>query len=178
MFRDKKQIIIFIIAIVIIGGFILLRYLPLQKKMKSVKKAKTEQMLTIAKGVSDSKQLSLFVEQLQKLRNKLENYEQNIPKQRDHGLFMQQIFELMKQNNLKEQVIVPLQEIEAEGLICIPINMECKGKLAQIFNFYKRLQEQDRLIRIKQIKFENSNTFNGEISMEAEIVIFYRTEIG
>lgn len=178
MFREKKQITIFIIAIVIIGGFILFRYLPLQKEIKSVKKARAEQMLTIAKGVSDSKQLSLFVDQLHKMKSKLENYEQNIPKKRDHGLFMQQIFELMKENNLKEQVIEPRQEIEAEGLICIPMNMECKGKLAQIFNFYKSLQEQDRLIRIKQIKFENSSTFNGEVSMEAEIVIFYRTEIG
>ena len=146
--------------------------------MKSVKKARAEQMLTIAKGVSDSQQLSLFVDQLQKLRDKLENYGENIPKQRDHGLFMQQIFELMKQNNLKEQVIEPHQEIEAEGLICIPINMECKGNLAQIFNFYKQLQEQDRLIRIEQIKFKNSSTFNGEVGMKAEIVIFYRTEIG
>ena len=135
-------------------------------------------MLTIAKGISDSEQLPLFIEQLQKLRSKLEKYEENIPKQRDHGLFMQRIFELMKQNNLREQVIEPRQEIEAEGLICIPINMECKGELTQIYNFYRRLQEQDRLIRIRQIKFENSNDFNGEISMEAEVVIYYRTEIG
>jgi len=175
LFREKKQITIFIIAVVVIGGFFLFRYLPLQKEMKSVKKAKAEQMLTIAKGVSDSMQLSLFVDQLQGMRSKLENYEQKIPKQRDHGLFMQQIFELMKQNSLKEQVIEPRQEIEAEGLKCIPMNMECKGGLAQIYNFYKQLQKQDRLIRFKQIKFENSSAFNGEVSMEAEIVIFYRT---
>ena len=95
MFREKKQITIFIIAIVIIGGFIIFRYLPLQKEIKSVTKARAEQMLTIAKGVSDSEQLPLFVDQLQKIRSKLENYEENIPKQRDHGLFMQQIFSLL-----------------------------------------------------------------------------------
>jgi Tfp pilus assembly protein PilO len=178
LFREKKQITIFIVAIVIIGGFILFRYIPLQKRTKSIKKERDEQMLTIAKGISDSEQLPLFIEQLQKLRSKLENYEENIPKQRDHGLFMQRIFELMKQNNLREQVIEPRQEIETEGLICIPINMECKGELTQIYNFYRRLQEQDRLIRIRQIKFKNSNDFNGEVSMEAEVVIYYRTEIG
>ena len=122
--------------------------------------------------------MPLFTEQLRELRSKLENYEAKIPEQRDHGLFMKKIANLMNHHNLREQVIEPLEEIKTDGLICIPISMECRGKLAQIFEFYQQLQELDRQIRIKQVKLENNTDFNGEIAMEAEVVIYYRKVIG
>lgn len=175
--RDKQQITICIIAVVTIGGFVIFRYLPLKSKVKAIEETMSAQRLTIAKGVSDSEQLPLFEEQLEKLKNELEDYEANIPKQRDLGLFLSRIADLMNQHKLREQIIEPRQEIRGENLSCIPLNIKCKGSLAQIFEFYQNLQGLDRLIRIEQVKFLNDGNFNGDMSMQTKAVIYYRSEV-
>ena len=166
------------IAVAAIGGYVLFCYMPESRKMSIVKSARAEQNLVIAKGISDSEQLPLFTDQLHKLRNKLDNYEANIPKKKDLGLFLKKIAELMDDFDLKEQEIEPLEEIKVNGLTCIPVNIGCRGKLNGIFEFYKNLQELDREIRIKQVKLKNGNDFNGEIKMNTEIIIYYRTQAG
>jgi Tfp pilus assembly protein PilO len=146
--------------------------------MKALRQTKAAQTLTIAKGTADNKQLSLLEEQLLKLQRELENYEANIPRQRDLGGFLHRIADLMNEHNLSEQVIEPRKEVKADKLHCIPVNMQCKGKLAQIFEFYRRLQGLDRLVRIEQVKLTNDSDYDGQVSMEAKAVIYYRAKVG
>jgi Tfp pilus assembly protein PilO len=158
--------------------FLLFWYLPLQKRIKAVKQTKAAQTLTIAKGTADSKQLPLLKEQLLKLQTELENYEVNIPEQRALGVFLRRIADLMNEHNLREQVIEPREEIEGDELHCIPVNMQCKGKLGQILEFYRRLQALNRLVRIEKVKLCNDSDYNGQVSMETRAVVYYRTKVG
>lgn len=169
---------IIVIALLAFGGFVLFRYIPLSRDMNDVKNQRAEQNLIIAKGISDSEQMPVFVDQLQKLQEKLDNYEANIPKQKDLGLFLKKIWDLMDNNNLNDQAIKPLEEKRINDLICIPVSMECKGSLIDLFEFYKNLQSIDRQIRINQVKLQNGSNFSGEIKMDTEIVIYYRTQAG
>jgi Tfp pilus assembly protein PilO len=167
-----------IIAVVGFGAFVLFRYIPVSRDMNEIKDIRAEQNLVIAKGISDNEQMQLFKDQLQKLRDKLEKYEANIPEQKDLGSFLKKIAELMEKNNLKEQAIQPLAEVKSDKLVCIPVNMEGRGSLSEIYQFYKNLQELDRQIRIKQVKLRNGKDFDGDIKMETEIIIYYRTQVG
>lgn len=160
-----------------IGGFVLFRFLPLHKKTEAAKQTKNIQNLIIAKGISDSEQLPLFMDQLHKLKTKLSNFEVNIPTQRELGSFVHEIADLMNQYKLKEQEITPHQEVESDGLNCIPVNIQCKGSLNQIFYFNQKLQKMDRLIRIQQVKLVNDNDYKGEVLMETDVVIYYKTEV-
>lgn len=177
LFREKQQIRICLTAVVVIGGFVLFRFLPSHKKINAVKQTRTAQRLITTKGISDSEQLPLLRDQLQKLKTNLSNYEENIPQQRALGVFVHQIADLMNQHQFKEQEIAPGAEIEADGLNCIPVSIQCKGELTQIFEFYQQLQQLDRLIRIKQVKLVNDRDFRGEVNMETDVVIYYRTDI-
>ena len=112
------------------------------------------------------------------LQRELENYEANIPRQRDLGAFLHRIADLMNEHNLSDQVIEPHKEVKSEKLHCIPVNMRCKGKLAQISEFYRRLQGLDRLVRIEQVKLTNDSDYNGQVSTEARTVIYYRAKVG
>lgn len=178
LFRERQQIAICIAAGAIVGGFVLFRYLPLQKRIKAVKQTRAAQSLAIAEGVADSKRLPLLKEQLLKLRRGLRKYEANIPERRALGTFLRRIANLMNEHNLREQVIAPGEEINAGGLNCIPVNMRCKGELVEIFEFYRRLQGSDRLVRIEQVKLVNDSDFGGEVSMETRAVIYYRAKVG
>lgn len=178
LFRERQQLMIFVVAGVTIGGFGLFRYLPLRRRMNAARQTKAAQTLTITKGTADSKQIPLLKEQLLEMHRELENYEANIPGRSDIGVFLHKIAGLMNEHNLRGQVIEPRKEIKAEKLNCIPVNMKCKGRLTQIFEFYRRLQGMDRLVRIEQVKLFNDSDFSGEVDMEAKAVIYYRAQVG
>ena len=82
----------------------------------------------------------------------------------------------MENNNLKDQAVQPLASVTTDELVCIPVNMEGRGSLSEIYQFYRKLQELDRQIRIKHVKLKNGDDFNGDIMMETEIVIYYRNQ--
>jgi Tfp pilus assembly protein PilO len=175
-FRERQQITIFLVAAAIVGGFVLVRYLPLQKKTRAVKDAKSAQTLAVTKSEAEGRQLPVLKEQLLKLQQAVGSYELNIPAERALGGFLQKIADLMNQHNLEEQVVAPGKEVIAGNLKCIPLDMQCKGKLSQIFEFYKQLQQLDRLVRIEQVKLENDNSFGGRVSMHTKAVIYCRAE--
>ncbi len=177
-FRERQQITILIVAGVIIGGFVLFRYLPLHKRRKVVRQIRAAQALAVTKGTANSRQLPLFEEQVQKLQKTVGNYEASIPAQRALGVFLQRINDLMNEYGLTEQVIEPDAEIRADELQCIQVKMQCKGQLEQLFSFYKGLRGLDRLIRIERVKLENDNSFSGKVSMETKAIIYYSAEAG
>jgi Tfp pilus assembly protein PilO len=178
LFRERQQLTICTVAVVIIGGFVLFRYMPLKREIKAVKQNIYTQKLTIVKGAADVEKVPLIKQQLLNIQSELKDYGANIPDQRDLGVFLRRIATLMNEYQLREQVIVPREEVKGDKFSCIPLNMRCKGKLSQMFDFYKQLQGLDRLIRIERVKLRNDNNFSGEVSMETDAVIYYKVELG
>lgn len=175
-FREKRQLIIFIAAGVAVAGFVFLRYLPLKRKIQALEQRKAEYASAIDKATADGKQLPALKTRLAKMQAAAGNYDQQIPGYRDLGGFLHTIANLMSTHELKNQIVQPAKEIEAKDLYCIPIIMQCKGGLADIFGFYKSLQELERLVRIEQISLDNKGDFSGEVRMQTKATIYYRPE--
>ena len=191
LFRERRQIAICVAAAVMVCGFVLFRYLPLQRKTKFLRQAYAAQMLAISKASAESQQIPIIRERLLQLQTAVGNYERQIPAQRELGEFLQRIANLMNERNLQGQLIQPGKEImvrqahhpersrgKAGELNCIPVNMQCKGRLSQIFEFYRRVQGLDRLVRIEHVKLVNDGDFGGEVIMQINAVIYYRAEVG
>ncbi len=178
LFREKQQVMICVVAGVIVCVFVLFWYLPLRQRMKAVEQAKATQTLAVAKSDADGKRLPVLKERVLQLRSALGNYDAKIPEQGALGTFVRRIADLMNEYHLKEQVITPGAELEADRFNCTPVRMQCKGKLGQLFKFYQRLQSLDRLVRIEQVKLSNDSSYSGEVSMETRAVIYYRARVG
>lgn len=176
LFRERKQIVICFVAAAMAAGFVLLRYLPLRKRLAVVQQAKAQELLSVSKGQTQTRQLPVLEEQLRKLAESIGNYEARIPGERELGAFLGRIADLMNEHNLKEQVITPGGQIRGKDLICIPVDMQCRGNLAELFEFFKRLQALDRLIRIEQVKLTNDPDFSGQVTMETRLVIYYAAQ--
>lgn len=174
LFRERQQTMICVAAAAIVVGFLVFRYLPLQRRIKVVEQARASQRLAITRASAQSAQLPVLKEQLRKLEKAVEDYEANIPGQRDLGVFLQRIADLMNKHNLKDQLVQPGEEIETEELHCIPVSVQCKGRLKQIFGFFESLQLLDRLVRIGEVRLINDKDFSGEVSVQAETIIYYR----
>jgi len=178
LFRERQQIVICVVAGAMVCGFVLFRYLPLRQRMKGLEQARAARTLAIARASAQSNQLPALTEQLLKLQRAVGNYERQVPGHRDLGVFLQRIANLMNEHNLKEQQVQPGKQIQADVLNCIPINIQCKGRLARIFEFYKSLQGLDRLVRIEQVRLVNDSDFSGEVSMQMKASIYYSSEAG
>lgn len=178
LFRERRQIAICVAAAAMVCGFVLFRYLPLQRKAKFLRQACAAQMLAISKASSESRQIPTIRERLLDLQTAVGNYERQIPAKRELGEFLQEIANLMNEHNLQGQVIQPGKEVKAGELNCIPVNMQCKGRLSQIFEFYRRVQGLDRLVRIEHVKLVNDSGFGGEVMMQTNAIIYFRAEVG
>lgn len=173
LFREKQQVAICLAAGALMAGFVLLRYLPLRERIKTVKQTKAAELLAVSKGRAQSKQLTVLEEQLKTLAESIGDYEARIPRQREHGVFLRRVADLMNQYDLKEQIIRPAEQIKAKELNCIPVDMQCKGRLDDLFEFFKQLQSLDRVVRIEHVKLTNDADFGGEATMETRAVIYY-----
>ncbi len=173
-FRAKQQMIIFIAAGVMLMGFVFFVYLPLERKMKAIKSKTAMTKLVIEEANSRKKQMPVLEEQFQQMQSMTNKIELNMPEQRELGSFLHQIADLMNQHKLKNQFIEPGKEVETEKISCIPVSMKCKGRLSQLFEFYKSLQNLNRLIRIEHVSLENKSDPGSDIDMETKAVIYYR----
>ncbi|MHC4060432.1 MAG: type IV pilus inner membrane component PilO [Planctomycetota bacterium] len=178
LFRERRQILIAVVAAAMIGGFVLFCYLPLRSKMKRLEQARAANTVVVTMALAESERLPGLEEQLEQLKESVGDYEAKIPGHRDLGVFLQEIANLMNKHQLKEQLVEPGKEAAAEALICIPVSMQCKGKLEQIFKFFDSLQELDRLLRVERIKLVNDKDLSGQVSMRTEAVIYYRAQAG
>ena len=174
---EKQQLVIFGAAAALLTGFVFCGYAPLQKKLDQVCQVKADQEVLIATAAEQKTQLPLLEEQLDELQGMIANYELNIPQQRDLGGFLQQIADLIDKHDLTEQVVQPGSETQADGLKCIPITIQCKGSLSRIFDFYRELQELDRMVRIENVKLVNKKDYSGEVSMQTKAVVYYRPQV-
>lgn len=175
LFREKQQVLICVAAVAMVIGFVLFRYLPLRKKLRNIEQQRMAQTLAITKASTDSELIPTIREQLLQLQKAAENYESNVPVKRSLGVFLHEIADLMDSHDLKDQMVQPGEEVAAGQLNGIPINMQCKSGLKQIFKFFKSLQGLERLVRIEQVKLSNASDFSGEVTMQTKGVIYYRS---
>ena len=172
--KQNKQVVILVTAALLICGFIFLRLIPLHSQGESLEKKQSEQQALIAQAYTKAMQMSNNVNQLNDLRQQLDDYDLKVPAQADLGQFLGEIASLMDEHQLTEQMIEPQQEIQTEKLNCIPVTMKCKGRLVQIRAFYQSLQKLDRTVRIEKFKLSNDRELTGMVIMETEAVIYHK----
>ncbi len=172
----KHQIIILVIAAVMLGGFVFGAYIPLSVKKKSLKSKRQAAGLVIKKLLDEARQVPELKLQAEMLQKDEKNYRSGIPGQMDLGPFLSTIASLMNENNLKDQSVKPGSDMLIGKLGCIPVDIKCSGRLVNIFEFFKSLQNLDRAVRVVLVNIVNDNSLTGELTMETRAVIYYKAQ--
>jgi Tfp pilus assembly protein PilO len=175
LFREKRQVVICVLAVMLIGGFVVFGYMPLRKKITSVETERIACRVETDMTLTQSDQLPLLKDRLEKLQNEVGDYDAQVPMKLNLGAFQQQISDLMKKHGLTEQLIEPGEELEADEVNCKPVSIQCKGRLEQVYNFFDSLESLDRLVRIEGVELTNDSKYSGQVSMQAKTIIFYRS---
>lgn len=175
-FAHKQQVLLCVLAVGLFGGFTLICYLPLSGSLRKARAECDEAALAVIQAQAQREQLPALGKRLRQIQDRVGNYRANIPEQRALGGFLHKIAEVMDEHKLKGRLVQPGRETQAGRLGCIPVEMCGKGRLAQIFEFYKSLQNLDRLVRIEQVQLRNSKDFSGQVSMQMKAVVYYRPQ--
>ncbi len=176
--QDRQQVVIALVALVLGAVFILGQYLPVRSRADAVEQTRRRQSLTIAQGAADGHQLPVLRRQLNSLQAVVDEYESGITADRDLGSFLSRIADIMSRHNLAGPVVAPAEEVRADALTCIPINMQCAGRFRDVSRFFSDLTTLDRFIRIEQVKLANDETLSGIVTMKTRAVVFYRSQSG
>jgi len=175
MFKKRQQISICIIGALLVADFVLFGYTPSYTRLKKLRAEGARQRCVIAQASVQKGRLSSLKEDLAELEAQVADYESNVPAGREIGRFLHEVASLMDEQDLKEQRIEPGEKITTERLNCIPVDIRCRGGLTQVFEFYRKLQAMDRLVRIQQVKLVNDRNFSGQVGMQTKAIIYYKS---
>jgi Tfp pilus assembly protein PilO len=171
---EKQQLGIFAALIVMIAVFAMLQYWPMHSRAHAIEQVKAAQLSAETKVDEQAKKLPALKTQLAQLEAQVGNYDAKIPADRELGAFLQEIADVMNKYDLKEQVVQPESEMQADTLMCIPVRIQCKGTADQLFAFLKSFRNLQRLIRIERVQFKNTLEMNGIVMFDARVNIYYR----
>ena len=177
---ERKQFVMSIAVVTLAVAFILLQYLPLDKKTKSLKAANTKLLVENTAVSARLEVLLQMYKEIEKIKEQVGDFDAKIPVGRSHGLFLHNLTSVMQKQGLSELVVQPGAETEttACGLFQIPVHIRCKGKLVQIFRFFKALEGFERIIQIEEVGLTANDKIDGDVTMQAKVNIFYRAAAG
>jgi len=176
MFGRRQQMWVYLIGTLFVADFLFYGYMPSQQRLRSLRQAKAKQVHAIRTAAMQSKELPRLKRRLHTVEEIVKNYEAYVPAKGSLGAFLQDIARIMNAHNLTEQNIAPQSDIEYGGVNCIPVHMNCKGSIKEVFGFFHDFQAMDRLVRIEKTVLKNDSEYTGRVSMHTEAVIFYRPQ--
>jgi Tfp pilus assembly protein PilO len=172
----KRQMWVYLVGALFIIDFVFYGYLPSQRRLRSLHSATTRQVHLIRTAAAQSRELPKLKLRLKNVEEVVDNYEAHVPAERALGKFLQEIARIMDQHNLADQVVVPQSEIACAGANCIPVHMNCRGSLKEVFGFFTDFQAMGRTVRIEKVTLKNDSEYSGQVSMHTEAVIFYHPQ--
>jgi Tfp pilus assembly protein PilO len=174
MWLRKQQLWVLGIGALFVADFALCGYWPSHSRLAALRGKRADYEQTIQIGRAKGSQLQAFRKRLKDTDDIVRHYDAYVPAEGSLGTFLSQVSELMTKHQLADQAVVPGKESQAGELTCIPVHITGAGGLTEIFGFFGDVRGMDRLVRIDKTTLKNDNAFAGRVTMEAEVVIYYR----
>ena len=171
---DKRQLIIITIGLVVVVALGYFRCKPVIATAQELRRVKADQKLENVDIRTRMQGIALLSAKKEKLEAEVGDYYSKIPQNREFADLWDNIAEVMKSHELKDQLIQPNEEVIGEELNSITITIRCSGSFEQLFNFMSDLQKFERVIRIEEYKLTNNLTNPGLVSMDAKAKIYYQ----
>lgn len=175
-YPDKQQAIILAVSAVLMGGFGVFSYVPILRQKHAIREQMDQQAQVIEEVCSKSVLLPEIKHRKNKIEQEMEPFFRKIPQGRNFAQLWQQVADVMNECSLKEQLVQPGSELKSSRLCSIPLMIECKGSLEQLYSFLQQIEDFDRLIRFEQIEFKNDDDFSGFVKMNARASVYYQLD--
>ena len=127
------------------------------------KQEKLQRLQAATKNIADLGQ------EIQKLSETIELFEQKLPAQREVEVILKQVWELAAEHDLTPKSIRTDKPVNASHYAELPIMMTIKGNFDGFYSFLLDLEKMSRITRMPQLKIEKIKQEEGQ--MEAKVVL-------
>jgi Tfp pilus assembly protein PilO len=172
----RQQIWVYVVALLFFADFVFYGYMPSHRRLQALRASRSQQATMIQAGAAQSKELPALKARLNSVQKLVEHYDAYIPGDASLGVFLKEIADIMDKHRLVDQVVVPGQEVESNGVGCIPVHINCKGSLKNLFGFFRDFQAMERLVRIQRVSLKNDSEYTGQVSLETDAIVFYQLQ--
>lgn len=173
---DRQQLIIMGLSAAILCGFAIFQYIPVIRQKHAIRDGMAQQDQLSEMIRLQSALLPELKQQEKQLREALVPFNQKVPQDRQFAQLWQQIADVMNECKLSDQLVQPGEELKSDQLCSIPLTLECRGSLKQLFAFFQAMENMDRLIRFEEVKFENDSDFNAVVKLNAKASVYYQSD--
>lgn len=173
-FFEEKPMLLMVLLIVIGTGLGIFQYYPVHVQKRALKKTLSKQTTTMDEIKSHCVQLPILHRQVLDLQVKASEYNQCFPPNQQFAQLWQQIAQIMDKNQLQDQLVRPGEVVCDDQLCAIPLDIECSGTFEQLFQFFRCMEDFERLIRMEDISIRNSTDLSGIVTLNAKARVYYQ----
>jgi len=170
-----------------IAFFILLlavAYVAYQYMIKPANKHLAESKSRVQKKLDDldnfekATATSQITQQLEELQKTVKLFESKLPPQSEIHKVLEQVTLIAQQQGLKPKTIRTLKEKDNSGYIEQPLKMELAGNFNSFYSFLLELEKLPRIIKIRELQLDKQNEYDGQISADFIVSIFFQNKTG
>ncbi len=173
---NRKQIAILAVAATTVAAFFGGLYLPMARKLSSIRNEQRQYGLEAAQLSANTSHLPALSDQLVAIKAKVGDFSARIPKERQLGEFMQSVSSIMNESDLRNQLVQPGEAVKSKDIHCIPVDIKCEGTLSQVFRLLRSLEDIERTIRFENVELTTDRTFSGTVNLHARVYIYYKDD--
>ncbi len=114
--------------------------------------------------------------QLEKLQEAIQFFESKLPPTSQIHEVLEQVTVIAQKQGLKPKTIRTLAKKDNSGYVEQPLKMELEGNFSSFYSFLLEIEKLPRIMKLRELDLKKKNSFEGEISANFIISIFFQNE--
>ena len=170
----KAVFFILLVGLAVVGYQYMIK--PANKDLAEAKAkvdAKLEQLIKFEEATAAAEDLT---KQLEKLQEAIEFFESKLPPKSQIHEVLEQVTVIAQKEGLKPKTIRTLTRKDNSGYIEQPLKMELVGNFSSFYSFLLELEKLPRIMKIRELELKKQKTFEGAISADFIVSIFFQNE--
>jgi len=172
MFRIRQELIFGVAAAGMLALFVFVVVLPQQRTLNNIRSQLTAAKDQMAFAELECEAAARVRAQLEELQDGEARIRRMIPSRLELGEFLERLSEVAALSELVDQHVAPEPAQKMAGVEVLPVKMTFESTFSSLFEFVKRIESLDRLVRISKLQIVRSEQSPSVIKAEMTLQIF------
>jgi Tfp pilus assembly protein PilO len=173
MSTDRKQLLQYAIAVLVVGGIGLGLIMPLWHNTKQTRLeiGQLERDLGIKRGRTDG--LSALAMEVDGLRSRIAANNKVIPPRIELAEVLRELSVQIESENLVSQGISTEAAVDGTDYTALPLELTLSGRAPAIFRFVDRIESMPRMIQVNSLDIETDKPTDQAVEAKVKLHTFY-----
>ena len=173
---DKHPLMILLVILFAAVALGASQYYPVHLQRQALRQILHKQEVKLDEIRGYAEKLPMLHREVKELEPQADDFARLFPGKQGFSELWQQIAVIMNSNHLSDQLVRPGEVTCSDNFCSIPLEIQCSGSFEDFFQFFRALENFDRLIRMEEIHIRNDNEISGRLTLHAKARVFYQPE--